>query len=149
MGSSAASATCLRAILRLPGLQVVGVVTQPDRPAGRGRDLTPCPCRRYAAERGITECITPENVNAPEAVEWIRAKKPDVIVVVAFGQFLNTAVIYIAAAVKYTLFDAFVLSALCEYLAHLVSCGFVSAVFREILLNSRSADKCYACLVIY
>ena len=88
MGSSAASATCLRAILRLPGLQVVGVVTQPDRPACRGRDLTPCPCRKYAAERGITECITPENVNAPEAVEWIRAKKPDVIVVVAFGQFL-------------------------------------------------------------
>lgn len=93
MGSSSASATCLRAILRLPGLQVVGVVTQPDRPAGRGRDLTPCPCRRYAAERGITDCITPENVNAPEAVEWIRAKKPDVIVVVAFGQFLKPAIL--------------------------------------------------------
>ena len=80
---------CLRAILRLPGLQVVGVVTQPDRPAGRGRDLTPCPCRKYARERGIVECITPENVNAPEAVAWLRAKKPDVIAVVAFGQFLK------------------------------------------------------------
>ena len=93
MGSSSASATCLRAILRLPGLQVVGVVTQPDRPAGRGRDLTPCPCRRYAAERGIKDCITPENVNTPEALEWIRAKKPDVIVVVAFGQFLKPALL--------------------------------------------------------
>ena len=62
MGSSPASAECLRAILREDSLEVVGVVTQPDRPAGRGRDLTPCPCRRYAAERGITECITPENV---------------------------------------------------------------------------------------
>ena len=89
MGSSAASATCLRAILRLPGLQVVGVVTQPDRPAGRGKMLTPCPCRAYAVERGITECITPENVNSPEALAWIRAKKPDVVVVVAFGQFLR------------------------------------------------------------
>ena len=89
MGSSAASATCLRAILRLPGLQVVGVVTQPDRPAGRGKVLTPCPCRAYAAERGITSCITPENVNSPDALEWIRAKKPDVVVVVAFGQFLK------------------------------------------------------------
>ena len=89
MGSSSASATCLRAILRLPGLQVVGVVTQPDRPAGRGRDLTPCPCRAYARERGITACITPENVNAPEALEQIRAWKPDVIAVVAFGQFLK------------------------------------------------------------
>ena len=89
MGSSSASATCLRAILRLPGLQVVGVVTQPDRPAGRGRDLTPCPCRAYAASRGITACITPENVNSPEALAQIRAWKPDVIAVVAFGQFLR------------------------------------------------------------
>ncbi len=89
MGSSAASATCLRAVLRLPGLQVVGVVTQPDRPAGRGKALTPCPCRAYAAERGILECITPENVNSPDSLAWIRAKKPDVVVVVAFGQFLK------------------------------------------------------------
>lgn len=89
MGSSAASATCLRAILRLPGLDVVGVVTQPDRPAGRGKALTPCPCRAYAASRDILDCITPENVNAPESLAWIRAKKPDVVVVVAFGQFLK------------------------------------------------------------
>jgi len=93
MGSSQASATCLHAILRLPGLQVVGVVTQPDRPAGRGRDLTPCPCRKYARERGIVECITPESVNSPEAIAWLRAKKPDVIAVVAFGQFLKDEVL--------------------------------------------------------
>ena len=89
MGSSRASATCLRAILRLPGLNVVGVVTQPDRRAGRGKVITPCACRAYAAERGIRDCITPENVNAPESIAQIRAWKPDVIVVVAFGQFLR------------------------------------------------------------
>ena len=89
MGSSAASATCLRAILRLPGLEVVGVVTQPDRPAGRGKMLTPCPCRAYAATRGILDCITPEDVNSPEALAKIRSWKPEVIVVVAFGQFLR------------------------------------------------------------
>ena len=89
MGSSAASATCLRAILRLPNLQVVGLVTQPDRPAGRGKALTPCPCRAYALERNITDCITPEDVNSPESLAWIRSKKPDVVVVVAFGQFLR------------------------------------------------------------
>ena len=89
MGSSSASAVCLRAILRLPGLEVVGVVTQPDRKAGRGKVLTPCPCRAYAAERGIKNCITPENVNAPEALAQIRAWRPDVVVVVAFGQFLK------------------------------------------------------------
>lgn len=89
MGSSDASAMCLKAILRLPGLDVVGVVTQPDRPAGRGKVLTPCRCRAYAAERGIRECITPENVNSPEALAQIKAWRPDVIVVVAFGQFLK------------------------------------------------------------
>ena len=89
MGSSQASATCLKAILRLPGLDVVGVVTQPDRPAGRGKLLTPCRCRAYAEERGIRNYITPENVNAPEALAQIRAWRPDVIVVVAFGQFLK------------------------------------------------------------
>lgn len=93
MGSSSASATCLHAILRLPGMQVVGVVTQPDRPAGRYRKLTPCPCRAYAAERNITEFITPENVNSPESLETLRRWKPDIIVVVAFGQFLRREVL--------------------------------------------------------
>ena len=93
MGSSSASAMCLKGLLRYPELQVVGLVTQPDRPAGRGRELTPCPCRQYAVERGIKECITPENVNAPEALAWIRAKKPDAIAVVAFGQFLKKEIL--------------------------------------------------------
>lgn len=89
MGSSAASATCLRAILREPELEVVGVVTQPDRPAGRGKTLTPCPCKAFATEHGITAVISPENVNADDAMAQIRAWSPDVIVVVAFGQFLK------------------------------------------------------------
>ena len=93
MGSSAASATCLKAILREPMLEVVGVVTQPDRPAGRGKALTPCPCKAFAAERGITAVITPENVNAPEALDTIRGWRPDVIAVVAYGQFLKREIL--------------------------------------------------------
>lgn len=89
MGSSAASATCLRAIMREKDLEIAGVVTQPDRPAGRGKALTPCPCRVFAEERGITRIIAPENVNTPETVEKIREWRPDVIAVVAFGQFLG------------------------------------------------------------
>ena len=89
MGSSAASATCLRAILRESEMEVVGVVTQPDRPVGRGKVVTPCPCRAFALERGITECITPENVNSEDAMAQIRAWRPDVVAVVAFGQFLR------------------------------------------------------------
>ena len=90
MGSSAASAECLRAILREDdSLEVVGVVTQPDRPAGRGKALTPCTLAKFAASRGITEMIKPERVNEPEPMEWIRAKRPDVVAVVAFGQILK------------------------------------------------------------
>ena len=89
MGSSASSAMCLKAILRLPQLKVVGVITPPDRPKGRGRETSPCPCREYALSRGITNCITPENVNDPGVMAQIKAWKPDVIVVVAFGQFLK------------------------------------------------------------
>ena len=87
MGSSAASATCLRALMREPELEVVGVVTQPDRPVGRGKAIMPCPCKDFATHAGITEIITPENVNTPEALARIRSWKPDVVAVVAFGQF--------------------------------------------------------------
>jgi len=89
MGSSEASAIALRAILKSPLLKIVGVVTQPDRPSGRHRRLTPCPCRSYAALRGVGPVITPEKVNAPEVLAQIEQLKPDVIVVVAFGQFLG------------------------------------------------------------
>lgn len=89
MGSSAASATCLRALLREDELEVVGVVTQPDRPVGRGKQIAPCPCRKFALDRGIKAIITPENVNCEESMAQIRAWAPDAIAVVAFGQFLK------------------------------------------------------------
>lgn len=89
MGSSAASATCLRAILRESTLEVVGVVTQPDRPAGRGKALSPCPCKAFAVSRGIRAIITPEDVNSPESMMQLRAWNPDAVVVVAYGQFLK------------------------------------------------------------
>jgi methionyl-tRNA formyltransferase len=89
MGSSEASATTLRAILKSPLLKVVGVVTQPDRPSGRRQRFTPCPCKAYATQQGLAPIISPEKVNAPEVLDQIEQLKPDVIVVVAFGQFLG------------------------------------------------------------
>jgi len=89
MGSSEASATTLRAILKSPMLKVVGVVTQPDRPSGRSQRFTPCPCKAYATQQGLSPIISPEKVNAPEVLAHIEQLKPDVIVVVAFGQFLG------------------------------------------------------------
>ena len=93
MGSSSASAECLRAILREPELEVVGIVSQPDRPVGRGKarhELTPCPLAKFAAERGFGGIIIkPENVNADGPMSQIRSWRPDVVAVVAFGQILK------------------------------------------------------------
>lgn len=89
MGSSEASVVTLRGLLKAPQLRVVGVVTQPDRPSGRHQRFTPCPCNAYAAENRIGPIITPEKVNAPEVLQQIEKLKPDVIVVVAFGQILG------------------------------------------------------------
>ena len=93
MGSSSASAECLKALLREECFEIVGVVTQPDRPAGRGKTLTPCALAKFAEERGITEVIKPEKVNAPETLERLRSWKGDVIVVVAYGQILKKEIL--------------------------------------------------------
>lgn len=89
MGSSDASAVTLRALLRAPQVNVVGVVTQPDRPSGRRQRFTPCPCKAFAVEKHVSPIISPEKVNAPEVLEQLEQLKPDVIIVVAFGQFLG------------------------------------------------------------
>lgn len=93
MGSSAASATCLEAILKVSCLEVVGVVTPPDRPVGRGKMVMPCPCKTYASSRGISEIITPDNVNSEQSMVQLKAWSPDAIVVVAFGQFLKKPIL--------------------------------------------------------
>ena len=93
MGSSEASAVTLKALRKLPLLKIVGVVTQPDRPSGRNQWFTPCPCKVYAVENKIEPIISPENVNAPEILDQLAAWRPDVIVVVAFGQFLGKRIL--------------------------------------------------------
>ena len=71
---------------------VVGVVTQPDRAAGRGRELKQPPVKMLALELGIP-VIQPEKLREPEAMEQLRAWAPDVIVVAAFGQILKQDVL--------------------------------------------------------
>jgi methionyl-tRNA formyltransferase len=73
------------------GHTVALVVTQPDRPAGRGRDLRPPPVKR-AAERHGLPLAQPERVNEPTLLAGLQQTHPHVIVVVAFGQFLSRAV---------------------------------------------------------
>ncbi len=72
--------------------ELVGVVTQPDRASGRGRELKPPPVKILAQELGIP-IIQPEKLKQPEAIEQLRAWKPDLIVVAAFGQILRKDVL--------------------------------------------------------
>jgi len=67
---------------------VVGVVTQPDRPAGRGRNLTPPPVKVLAQELGL-QVVQPKSLRASQAITQLRAWEPDLVVVAAFGQILR------------------------------------------------------------
>lgn len=68
--------------------EVIGVVTQPDRPKGRGKKLAPPPVKEKAEALGLP-VFQPEKVKAIEATEAIEALKPDLIIVVAYGQLLS------------------------------------------------------------
>ena len=85
---------CLRAAA-LRG-EVVGVYTQPDRPAGRGRGLTASPVKLEAVQRGIP-VFQPDNFRSAESKRTLRALKPDLMVVVAYGLLLPQSVLEIPA----------------------------------------------------
>jgi len=72
--------------------QVVGVVTQPDRPAGRGRRLTASPVKQVALEHGLP-LFQPQSLRLPAAVAQLAAWRPEVIIVAAFGQILRQDVL--------------------------------------------------------
>jgi methionyl-tRNA formyltransferase len=75
---------------------VVGVVTQPDRPAGRGKQVQMSPVKQLATEAGIP-VFQPERLRRPEAIEALRAWDAEVYVVAAFGQILPQTVLDIPA----------------------------------------------------
>ncbi len=71
---------------------LVGVVTQPDRPAGRGRDVQPPPVKIAALKAGLP-VFQPATLRTPEAFEQLQRWEPDLIVVAAFGQILRQNVL--------------------------------------------------------
>ena len=86
MGTPEFACPTLQALLDR-GERVVAVVTQPDRPKGRGQKILPPPVKLLAEDHRIP-VLQPLKVRTPDAVEEIRALSPDLIVVVAFGQIL-------------------------------------------------------------
>lgn len=73
---------------------LVGVITQPDRPAGRGRHMVASPVKEFALAEGIP-LFQPERLRRVEAVEHVRGWAPDLIVVAAYGQILRPSVLEI------------------------------------------------------
>jgi methionyl-tRNA formyltransferase len=94
LGTPDFAAIPLETLARDQRYQVVGVVTQPDRPAGRGRAPEPPPVKR-AAERLGLPVLQPETLRDPAAVEQLAALKPDVGVVAAYGEILRKNVLAI------------------------------------------------------
>ncbi|MBW4437004.1 MAG: methionyl-tRNA formyltransferase [Pleurocapsa minor GSE-CHR-MK-17-07R] len=94
MGTPDFSVAALRSLIA--HFQVTGVVTQPDRPAGRGREVQMSPVKRVALEAGIP-VFQPEKIRRPEAIETLKQFPADAYVVAAFGQILPQAVLDIPA----------------------------------------------------
>lgn len=80
------------AIANAPQHELVGLVTQPDRPAGRRRELKAPAIKKRAGELGLP-VLQPEKIRRPAALEEIRNLSPDVGVVMAYGQILPKAVL--------------------------------------------------------
>ena len=90
MGSPEFAVPSLKALAE--NFEVVGVVTQPDKPAGRGQVLTPPPVKTLAQQLGLP-FIQPGRLKEPSAMDQLQAWQPDLIVVAAFGQILRPAVL--------------------------------------------------------
>lgn len=92
MGTPAFAVPSLQALLVHPAFDVVAVVTQPDRRAGRGRKLRTSPVKEAALESDVP-LLQPPSLRDPEAVAALASLRPDLIVVAAFGQILRPAVL--------------------------------------------------------
>ncbi|MCH7699141.1 MAG: methionyl-tRNA formyltransferase, partial [Chloroflexi bacterium] len=94
MGSPAFALPTLRELIESEH-EVLGVVTQPDRPAGRGRTTRRSPAAELAAEQGL-RLLQPTNVNTPESLELVRALEPEALIIAAYGQILKQPLLDIA-----------------------------------------------------
>ena len=88
MGTPDFAVSCLARLVNIA--DVIGVVTQPDKPKGRGQRLLPPPVKFFAVEHGLP-IYQPIRVKTAEFVGKLKELAPDLIVVVAFGQILSSS----------------------------------------------------------
>lgn len=92
MGTPDFAVGSLQALCESGKHEILAVVTQPDRPKGRGNKLLQTPVKEYALEQGLT-VYQPQKVKTPEFVELLHDLQPELIVVAAFGQFLSKEIL--------------------------------------------------------
>lgn len=104
MGTPDFAVPCLRALAESAapgavwpaGLRIVGVVTRPDRPSGRGQRLAYSPVKSYALDSGL-HVVQPGSLRRPEARQALADLTPSVIIVAAFGQILPREILELPA----------------------------------------------------
>lgn len=92
MGTPDFAVGSLQALCESGKHEILAVVTQPDRPKGRGNKLLQTPVKEYALAQGLT-VYQPQKVKTPEFVELLHELHPELIVVAAFGQFLSKEIL--------------------------------------------------------
>ena len=92
MGTPDFAVGSLQALCESGKHEILAVVTQPDRPKGRGNKLLQTPVKEYALEQGLT-VYQPQKVKTSEFVELLHELQPELIVVAAFGQFLSKEIL--------------------------------------------------------
>ncbi len=87
MGTPDFAAACLRAICEKEGVTVVGAVSQPDKPKGRGMKLIPTPVKQYAESAGIP-VYQPVTLKDNAFLDTLKELEPELIIVAAYGKIL-------------------------------------------------------------
>ncbi|MBM7623306.1 methionyl-tRNA formyltransferase [Sporohalobacter salinus] len=92
MGTPDFSVPTLKRLIEEDFTDVIGVVTQPDRPRGRGQKMHPSPVKEEALKEDLT-LLQPEDINNSDSVTKLKELNPDVIVVIAYGQILDKEIL--------------------------------------------------------
>jgi methionyl-tRNA formyltransferase len=88
-GTSTFAIPSLEKLFKEPDMELVAVITQPDKPAGRGKKITPPPVKKKAIELGLESIVfQPSRIRNEEFYNFFRSLNPDVAVVVAYGKLI-------------------------------------------------------------
>ncbi|MGC9329990.1 MAG: methionyl-tRNA formyltransferase [Candidatus Hinthialibacter sp.] len=91
LGTPEFAVPTLKAMIAAPDIELLSVVTRPDKPAGRGKKIQAPPVKLLAAEIGL-EVYQPPSLKNEPALDWLQNKNPDALVVVAYGGFVPTPI---------------------------------------------------------